>query len=106
MAADPPTASRRRRRWLIAAICVAAILIAAVFGWGYVRDWRDEREAAKVLEQFRDAVNAKDYETACGLLASTALHRADGAARCPSHLRQSKQMVAEWGYILPGGARD
>jgi hypothetical protein len=87
---------------LIAASCAAAIVIAAAFAWGFVREGRDEREAAQVLEQFRDAINDKDYDTACGLLASTAPPRAAGAARCPSRLRKSKNMVAEWDYILPG----
>jgi hypothetical protein len=79
-----------------------AILIATAFAWGFVRDGRDEREAAELLEQFRDALNAKDYETACSLLASSAPPRSVGATRCPGRLRKSKNMVAEWDYILPG----
>jgi hypothetical protein len=95
--------SRRGRvGWLLAAICILAILIAAALAWGFVEDRRDEQEGAEVIEQFRDAINAADYEKACSLLASTSPPRAAGEVRCPSRLRKRKNLIAEWDYILPG----
>ena len=106
MSSDPTTVGRGprrgRRSWLVAAILIVAILVAAAFAWGFAGGGQSESETAEVLEQFRDAINAGDYETACSLLASTAPPRAAGASRCPSRLRTRKNMVAEWGYILPG----
>jgi hypothetical protein len=55
-----------------------------------------------VLEQFRDAINGKDFRRACSLLASTAPPRTAGAAQCPGRLRKRKNNAAEWDYILPG----